>query len=80
MTDLPGIEPKDIPFYFNTSRRAGQFLQHCSRSKSLIYVIDGDPELPFTSLEQFDIIRFVHVQGENILFILGPIWRNTTMK
>ena len=57
VTDLPGIEPKDIPFYFNTSRRAGQFLQHCSRSKSLIYVIDGDPELPFTPLEQFDIIR-----------------------
>merc|ERR1712126_199212 len=28
-----------------------------SRSKSLIYVIDGDPELPFTPLEQFNIIR-----------------------
>ena len=35
IADLPGIEPENVPFYFNTSRRAGQFLQHCSRCQSL---------------------------------------------
>ena len=57
IADLPGIEPVNVPFYFNTSKRAGQFLQHCSRSKSLIYLIDGDPSVPLTPSEQFRIIR-----------------------
>ena len=55
--DLPGIEPENVPFYFNTSSRAGQFLQHCSRCQSLVYVLDGDPEIPFTLGEQYSIIR-----------------------
>ena len=57
IADLPGIEPANVPFYFNTSSRAGQFLQHCSRCQSLVYVLDGDPEIPFTLGEQFSIIR-----------------------
>ena len=44
VADLPGIEPRDIPYYFNTSARAGRFLQHCARcsaqgSKSLARII-----------------------------------------
>ena len=73
VADLPGIEPENVPYYFNTSRRAGQFLQHCSRyslfchfssihsdrfrCQSLVYVIDGDPEIPFTLSEQYTTIR-----------------------
>ena len=57
IADLPGIEPHDIPFYFNTSKRAGRFLQHCARCSSLLYIIDGDEDLPLTVSEQFQIIR-----------------------
>ena len=57
VADLPGIEPENVPFYFNTSSRAGRFLQHCARCKSLLYLIDGSNDIPLNSVEQFRIIR-----------------------
>ena len=57
VADLPGIEPENVPFYFNTSSRAGRFLQHCARCKSLLYLIDGSKDIPLNSVEQFRIIR-----------------------
>lgn len=54
---MPGIEPKEIPFYFNTSNRAGRFLQHCARCSSLLYLIDGDNDLPLSAGQQFRTIR-----------------------
>lgn len=57
VADLPGIEPEGVPFYFNTSSRAGRFLQHCARCSSLLYIIDGDDDLPLTVSEQFQVIR-----------------------
>ena len=57
IADLPGIEPRDVPYYFNTSLRAGRFLQHCARCSALIYLIDGDEQLPLSPAEQFWAIR-----------------------
>lgn len=57
VADLPGIEPRDIPYYFNTSARAGRFLQHCARCSALIYLVDGDEQLPLSPAHQFLAIR-----------------------